>query len=89
MTKLFAGLAALALALVMLSPPAAAHCWRGQRGQCWHHRYVHHAAWRHRWYRAPPQLSGPAFYPYAYYPAPAGYSPYSVGCLPIGYFCFR
>ncbi len=82
MKKLFGVLAAVMLALIIFSSPAAARCWwHGARHHCWHHRYYH----RH-FYR-PYAYSGPYFYPYAYYPAAYYYRP-AYACFPIWPFCW-
>ena len=80
MKKLFAALAAVMLALILSTPPAAARCWRGDHGwRCGHH-YRHHAAVSHPVYY-PPFYYRPGYYPYAYYQAPATYVPYYSGCF--------
>ncbi|HVC56758.1 MAG TPA: hypothetical protein VND95_12430 [Stellaceae bacterium] len=87
MNKLLGALAAIAVAFIIASPPAAAYClWHGQRTHCWHHRY-HHPVRYYRPYYDPQAFYDHRDYPYAYYPAPADYRPFTFTCLPFGYFC--
>jgi hypothetical protein len=54
--KLLGALAAVTLTLMLLAPPAEAHCWwNGYRSHCAHH-YRHHY-WHARYW----------WYPYPYY----------------------
>jgi hypothetical protein len=74
MKKTLGALAAVLRALVLLSPPAAAHCWwNGYRWHCTHYRH-HYIGYR----------SGYPYYPYAYYPY---YRPYYV-CSPAWPICW-
>jgi len=86
--KLFGAFAAIAVAFILASPPAAASCvWHGHRTHCWHHRYYHHHLRHYRSFYDPQAYYDHRDYPYAYYPAPAGYQPFTYTCLPLGYFC--
>ena len=89
MKKLLGLLAAVGLALILLSPTAEARCWG--RGHHWHCRHVWHHVW-HRHYYRPHWYAGyyyprAAYYPYAYYPA-AYYRAYYPVCIPIWPLCW-
>ncbi len=69
MKKLVGAFAGVALALVLLSPPAEARCW----GYGWHCTHYRHHYW-HSSYRWHPYRYSSWYYPRYYYPYHAHYA---------------